>query len=264
MPRYHSTCGLRPDQLDELTTRLQQAHHEAPFTHKYNFTMAFAQAVIMVLIMIRHNLTQQLVADLYGIAQPTVCRIWRYLYPMIGQVTAMNRQELAQALERGIVIVDGTPIPTGNRVKTGKDNWNHKHHKQALGIQVATYLDGKLAAVSKPVKGSRHDSKALEDVGWAQQIAAAQAADPLFAALADSAYIVHTDLAVRRKKPRQPRSEQDKVFNQVISHYRAAVERGIAHLKQWKILATGYRGPLDELPTMIQVVTNLEFFRQNT
>ncbi len=41
----------------------------------------------------------------------------------------------------------------------------------------------------------------------------------------------------------------------------AAVERTIALLKQWKVLGTGYRGPLARFPRVIQTVVALEKFR---
>ncbi|WP_311979575.1 hypothetical protein [Promicromonospora citrea] len=46
-----------------------------------------------------------------------------------------------------------------------------------------------------------------------------------------------------------------------MASFRAPVERAIGLLKQWKILATGYRGRLTELPTIIHVIVNLEFYR---
>ncbi|WP_260425121.1 hypothetical protein [Arachnia propionica] len=39
------------------------------------------------------------------------------------------------------------------------------------------------------------------------------------------------------------------------------VEHCIAHLKNWKILAKGYRGRLKELPAIIRIVTQLELLR---
>ncbi|GDY34099.1 hypothetical protein GTS_57320 [Gandjariella thermophila] len=47
----------------------------------------------------------------------------------------------------------------------------------------------------------------------------------------------------------------------MISSLRSAVERCIAHVKNWKILATGFRGRLAELPNVIRIVTTLEFYR---
>jgi hypothetical protein len=243
---------------------MRAVHEGRPPAKKYNFQMPFERAVVMVLVIMRHNLAQQVTGDLFGISQPTVSRIWRYLYPIIGEVTGVNRKDLAQALAQGIVIIDGTPIPTGNRAGTGTTNWNTKHHKQAYNIQVAAGIDGTLSAVSAPVQGSRHDSRALEEVGWAAQIAEARKANPLLCVLLDSAYVKHSDLAVRRKPAGKERSQEDKAFNKAISHWRVAVERTNAHIKQWKTLATGYRGPLKELPAVIETITNLEFYRQAT
>jgi hypothetical protein len=119
-------------------------------------------------------------------------------------------------------------------------------------------------AVSVPTKESRHDSRALEEVGWAAQVRDARKTNPLLAMFADTAYSKHTKLTPRRKKKGVGRTEDDRAWNQKISSMRAAVERAIAHLKQWKILSTGYRGRLSELPSVIHMITNLEFYRQAT
>ncbi|MBW3086921.1 hypothetical protein KEM60_03150 [Austwickia sp. TVS 96-490-7B] len=42
---------------------------------------------------------------------------------------------------------------------------------------------------------------------------------------------------------------------------RSRVERAIGHLKQWKILATGYRGRLAELPDIFATTTRIELCR---
>lgn len=64
-----------------------------------------------------------------------------------------------------------------------------------------------------------------------------------------------------RKPPGGQLSNRDTDSNTEIFALRAAVERAIAHLKNWKILATGYRGRLTELPAIIRIVTALEFYR---
>lgn len=262
--RYHSTCGLTPAQMTELIARAWQVHTCRPPGQRHSFRMPFGTAVSMVLLIARHNLSQQVAADLYGLSQPTVSRIWRYLLALIGQVTAMDRKHLSHALQAGVVLIDGTPIPTGNRAGTGTTNFNGKHRKQALNIQVAARLNGALVAVSVPVRGSRHDSRALEEVGWAAQITAARAGNDLLAVFADTAYVKHTKLTPRPKKKDVPRTAADKEWNRKIASMRAPVERTVAHLKQWRILSTGYRGRLTELPSVIHMVTNLEFYRQTT
>jgi hypothetical protein len=42
---------------------------------------------------------------------------------------------------------------------------------------------------------------------------------------------------------------------------RAAVERAIAHLKNWKILKTGYRRNLADIPRILHTVTKMEIYR---
>jgi hypothetical protein len=45
--------------------------------------------------------------------------------------------------------------------------------------------------------------------------------------------------------------------NRVLSGIRSAVERAIAHLKNWKILGTGYRRRLSELPGLVRTIVRL-------
>lgn len=79
---------------------------------------------------------------------------------------------------------------------------------------------------------------------------------------AETAYVKHARLTPRPRKKDVPRTEDDKEWNRKIASMRALVERTVAHLKQWKILSTGYRGRLTELPSVIHIITNLEFYRQ--
>ena len=48
-----------------------------------------------------------------------------------------------------------------------------------------------------------------------------------------------------------------------LSSIRSAVERRIAHLKNWKILAAGYRRPLRKLAICLAAAPALEFYRPN-
>jgi hypothetical protein len=49
---------------------------------------------------------------------------------------------------------------------------------------------------------------------------------------------------------------------QSISRLRAAVEQAIAHLKDWKILATRYRGPLAVFPLITKTITAPAFYKK--
>src|SRR5206468_12043348 len=99
-----------------------------------------------------------------------------------------------------------------------------------------------------------HDRKAFAECDWDDLLANTPT-------IADPGY-QGTHATTPRKKPKGSElSESDKANNKEISSLRSAIERCIAHVKNWKILATGYRGRLAELPAVIRIITALEFYR---
>jgi hypothetical protein len=66
---------------------------------------------------------------------------------------------------------------------------------------------------------------------------------------------------VRKRPGHKQHTPADQVWNHSIASLRAAVEHAISHLRNWKILATGYRGRLTELANLIRIVTTLEYCR---
>jgi hypothetical protein len=79
--------------------------------------------------------------------------------------------------------------------------------------------------------------------------------------LADLGYLGLDLLTPIRKPPGGELREVDKEFNRALAKLRAAVERAAAHLKDWKVLTTRYRGPLNAFPQVVKTVTALAFFR---
>ena len=130
-----------------------------------------------------------------------------------------------------------------------------KHRDTGFNPRVAATLAGDLLAVSAPVPGSRHGAYA-----WGQSVFPEAFADR--ETMGDLGYIGTGMLTGRRKPPSQDRPEADKLFNQSVSKLRAAVERAIAHLKDWKILATRYRGPLTRFPRIVKTITALAFYKK--
>jgi hypothetical protein len=79
--------------------------------------------------------------------------------------------------------------------------------------------------------------------------------------IADPDYI-GTSAITRLKKPRtRELTDSREEVNAAISGIRSAVERRIAHLKNWKIVVTGCRGRLREPPNLIRIGTKLGFYR---
>lgn len=253
--RYHSTTGLDQAQIRELVRRIGQLQpHSNPQVGRPP-VLGLHRSVLLTLVLLRQNLPQTVAADLFGISQPTVSRVFRRVAPLIGQVTCPHSPPLPQALTGRVVIVDGTLVPTGNRAGHRKANYNGKRHRAGLGIQILACLDGTLLHVTTPLPGRTHDSHAFALTGLANLLAHTPV-------LGDLGYQGTHAIRPRRKRPgHTEHSSEDETWNHGIRQLRWAVEQAIAHLKNWKILATGYRARLTELPTLIRIVTTLEYYR---
>jgi hypothetical protein len=250
--RYQSTTGLSGDQIEELVARVWQIA-QCRRERVCPPVVGLYRAVLITLVYVRQNLSQAAVGDLFGVSQPTVSRIYRSILPLIGEALCLHVPDLREAIRGRIVLVDGTLVATGNRAGH-KGNYSGKRHRSGLSLQVASDIDGGLLGISVPQPGAVHDRKAFADCGWENALKNTPT-------IADAAY-QGTHAITPRKKPRGGElSQGDKANNKTISALRSAVERCIAHLKHWKIIATGYRGRLSELPTIIRIITALEFYR---
>lgn len=73
--------------------------------------------VVACLLILRQNLPQMVVADLLGVSQPTISRIWRRITVLLEAALLFLPGELTEAIQQGhLILIDGTPMPpTGNR-----------------------------------------------------------------------------------------------------------------------------------------------------
>jgi hypothetical protein len=78
--------------------------------------------------------------------------------------------------------------------------------------------------------------------------------------LADLGYL-GTGAITGTRKPRADLSDVQRACNDAINSTRAAVERAIAHLVNWKVLNTGWRGRLTDFPEVQRSATGLEIYR---
>ncbi|PFG50723.1 DDE superfamily endonuclease [Amycolatopsis sulphurea] len=250
--RYQSTTGLATDQIEELVARIRQivqCHEKQAWPP----IVGLYRAVALTLVYVRQNLNQAAVGDLFDVSQSTVSRVHRAMLPLIGQALCLHIPDLKEAIRGRLALVDGTDVPTGNRAGH-EDNYSGKRRRSGLNIQIAADTDGHLLGISAPLPGSMHDRRAFTESGWEDLLADTPV-------IADPAY-QGTHAITPRKKPKGGElSTSDKANNKTISSIRSAVERCIAHLKNWKMLATGYRGRLAELPNIIRIITALEFYR---
>ncbi|HEX6076760.1 MAG TPA: transposase family protein [Micromonosporaceae bacterium] len=250
--RYQSTTGLAPDQIEELVARIWQIV-QCRKGRVHPPVVGLYRAVVITLVYVRQNLSQAAVGDLFGVSQPTVSRIFRGVLPLVGEALCLHVPDLREAIRGRIVLVDGTLVPTGNRAGH-KGNYSGKRHRCGLNLQVASDIGGGLLGISVPLPGVTHDRKAFAECGWEDTLTDTPT-------IGDAAYQGTSVITPRKKSRGGELSQGDKANNKTISSLRSAVERCIAHVKNWKMIATGYRGRLSELPTIIRIITALEFYR---
>ena len=88
--RYQSTTGRDHAQIQELTTRIGQ-FLGPPATTGRPATLSVARSIMLTLTVLGHNLAHTVAADLFGVSQPTISRIFRCYLPLIGQVLCLHR-----------------------------------------------------------------------------------------------------------------------------------------------------------------------------
>ncbi|GAA1118006.1 transposase family protein [Nocardiopsis metallicus] len=246
--------GLSPEQLTELTARV---HHQlGPLTHPGGRPAAIGlyASVALVVALHRHNLTQDLAGALFDVSQATVSRRWDLLRPLIAATLADLVLAPDATVGGSTVLVDGTLAATWDW-KTAEGMYSGKHQTTGFNLQIACTPSGDIAAVGPvPVPGSRHDAHAYYASGLADLIF------DLDSTLGDKGYQAHVDISPVRKPPGGELSPEQRANNTVINSVRAAVERAVAHLKNWRMLQTRYRAPLAKFNEALSVIIGLYFF----
>lgn len=252
--------GLTCDQVDRLVLAVYATGDLDPARRR---VLGPYRTVLIVLLYLRHNLSQALLAELFGCSQPTVSRLVGRLTPIISTVLTPNAEQTATRELRSTVRVDSFLAPTGDRRKDTYTSgmYSGKRHACGFNIQVVSSWHGTLVLTGKPMPGSMHDAKAWRESGLAQRFEGRLHPDGGPGGFADTAY-TGTGLTVPQRKPKgQPLTASARDYNRAIASHRASVERVIAHLKNWKLLATGYRGLLHRFGIFLDAITKLEIYR---
>ncbi len=250
-----SILGLDQAQLDQLEARITPLVGTWQHPRGRTRSMTLRQALETTLFALRHNLSQQALAWTAKVSQPTISRVIQRLRRVVLAALAPDEVGLADCQPAERLLLDGTLAPTGNRTgQAGEGLYSGKRHKAGVNLQVVCDGWGRLLHVSDPLPGATHDAAAFAQTGLDRLLAG-------HPTLGDKGYQgcgIHTPF----KKPRggKLRAAQ-KVHNRAHAGARAPVERAIALLKQWKVLGTGYRGPLSVLPAVVRTVVALEKFR---
>ncbi|MEV6332800.1 transposase family protein [Streptomyces sp. NPDC051909] len=207
-----------------------------------------------MLFLLRQNPVQEVAAELFGVSQSTVSRRWMALLPVVEKDLAGHVPDPAEVSAGRIILADSTLVTTWNRRSEGARLFSGKHRDTGFNLQVAATLAGDLRAVSAPVPDSRHDMHAWHQSSFPRAFAEREG-------IGDVGYVGSGLITPRRKPPGQERSAGDEAANRSLNTLRAAVERAIAHLKDWKIVATRSADVGTRFPDIVKAVTALDFHK---
>ena len=120
--------------------------------------------VRLTLTYLRHNLPQELLAELYGVWQATVSRVISTYTPLIAKALQACVPTVEDLDPTAQLIIDGTLLQCWSW-KDHPELYSGKHKITGLNVQVACTLSGTLAWVSDPQDGCTHDTQALRRSG---------------------------------------------------------------------------------------------------
>ena len=125
--------------------------------------LTLREALIVTCGYARHNIIEEVWAEIFDVDQSTISRYITFLTPLIDQATAGFRpsaEEAAEATRGAIALVDGTLWPCWSWAAE-RELWSGKYKTTGHGSLIITNLTGRLTFVSEPVPGNQHDMAKL-------------------------------------------------------------------------------------------------------
>ena len=83
--RYEAITGLGNDQLTELVTRVHAARGGGFASPGHPYALGLFRSVVLVVFVMRKNLTQAFAGAIFGVSQSTVSRRWDLLRLLTGR-----------------------------------------------------------------------------------------------------------------------------------------------------------------------------------
>jgi predicted XRE-type DNA-binding protein len=163
--RYHRTFGLDAEQLDELEERIEELLDE-PWDKGRGRPkdLSLREAIMVTLLYTRQHIIQEVIADLFDVAQSTVSETIKKFTLLIVEATEEFRPDAEEAkqMTRGrMALVDGTLWPCWSW-ETAPELWAGKYKTTGHGSLIISDEWGNIIFVSEPAPGCDHDMKKLK------------------------------------------------------------------------------------------------------
>ncbi|PPG67732.1 transposase [Rathayibacter rathayi] len=217
--------------------------------------LSLAGALQVTLLYYRHNVIEQLIADLVGVDQSTVSRTIALVEAMLNVVTDDEQPDVKAVLGETTAVIDGTLLPCWSWADA-PELYSGKHKTTGHNCQVLADLSGRLIHISDPIPGKHHDTHAFRETRLANTLI-------LSNTLADKGYEGTGMVTPIKKRPGEEHlPDHAKQHNCLVNTHRYVIERTIANIKTWRIFHTDYRRPLRTFRDAFNAVRGLIFFTQ--
>jgi DDE superfamily endonuclease len=159
---YHTT-GLSRDDVVELCAMIHSAG-TGPEDNTWPPSLGLFNSVVITLTYMRRNRVQEELAETYRTSQSTVSRAISAVTVLIKKVLTPYVPTADELDGQCQYLIDGTLLPCWSWA-AHPELYSGKHKTTGMNVQVACTLAGKLAWISDPVEGSRHDNHCLKESG---------------------------------------------------------------------------------------------------
>jgi hypothetical protein len=246
---YHTT-GLSRDDIAELCALI----HGEVLAEKKTWPpiLGLFKSVVVTLTYLRRNRVQAELAETYGVSQPTVSRAVTVMTTLLGEVLRRHVPTADDLDGQVQYVVDGTLLPCWSWASCPA-LYSGKHKTTGMNVQVACTVSGRLAWISDPVTGNRHDTHCLGESGVLVTL------DP-GNWIGDKGYVGNNMITPMKKPACRDLLDWEKEFNTQVNKIRWIIEQTIANFKTWRIMHTDYRRPLSTFSTTISTVIALHFY----
>jgi DDE superfamily endonuclease/Helix-turn-helix of DDE superfamily endonuclease len=248
---YHTT-GFDREEIIDLCIRINSVQPGAG-SPDWPPCLGLFKSVVATLTYMRHNRTQAEIGESLGVSQPTISRAISAITPLVPEVTREFAPTADDLDPDAQYILDGTLLPCWSW-DGHTELYSGKHKTTGLNVQVACTIYGKLAWISDPVSGSRHDNYCREESGLLLTMNPKNW-------IGDKGYIGNNMITPFRKPAGGELLDWQKEYNSEVNKIRWMIEQVISHFKNWTIMRTDYRRPLKTFETTISAIVGLHFYR---
>jgi hypothetical protein len=248
---YHST-GFNRDEIIDICALINSVARTLDAA-KWPPCLGLFKSTAATLTYLRHNRTQAEIGEALGVSQSTVSRAISSITPLLAKCMAVYAPTADDLDVDGQYIVDGTLLPCWSWAMH-PELYSGKHKTTGMNVQVACTLDGRLAWISDPIPGRRHDTYCLRESGVLDGLNRRNW-------IGDKGYVGNGMMTPVKRKPGKRLCRWQLKLNNAINKVRWKIEQTIAHLKNWAALHTDYRRPVSTFAATISAVIGLHFYR---